>query len=952
MMRIIAAVYFICLFLPAQSQKILDNIKKKVSDKLDVKAAEQKAKKKATEMVFRELDKNRAEFDSTDFDYAILVSDNSGLFNVKEKGESGARFYTLANIANAFYKNVDFTDAENARFNLEMGELAYGMGRYVFAENRFKLARSVFENANLMEDLGYLKTIANQGLLYATMGRFTQAEEFTSNALTLRKKKLGETNMGVAASLNNYGVLHYSLGHYNEAEKYYSSAVSIIQANNMESAMPFAIVLNNQAIFFQAIGRYQEAVKVLSQAISIAEKLENNKSKNHLKFLSNLALLYQQINKYNEAENIYLGMEKLLGKNTADHATMLNNLAALYIVMQKGEKVVELLNQSTSIYKSVFGENNVAYAKVISDLGNYFRYNAKYGEAQPLLEKSMSIREQTLGKHHPLYVQSQEDLAILYWKNKSLDKANTLYHEVMEKSLDFITHYFPPMSEAEKTKYWDVLSQRFLRFYNFAVELTPNNKEILKDVYEYRIATKGILLNSTKKIKQHILETANPELTKDYLTWIDQKEELTRLYVYSRAELKEQNINIDSIEAGVNAMEKKLSEHSKDFLQGYSIARTGFADIQNQLKDPEAVVEIIRLRNYDQNFKEDCKYLALIITKDSDVPAMVVLENGILLETQFSKSYRFAIKTKSEDKYSYDQYWAPIESALKGKKTIYVSSDGVYQQLNLYTLKKPGGDYIINKYDIVVVGNSRDLITTPDKKTPQSKKHATLIGFPDYGSEKIPALPGTRIEVEGISKMLKNSGFEVMQFMENNASEKNLKSVKAPVFLHIATHGYFLEDVERARFPIGVHYENANENPLLRSGLLLAGAVNRSNENELPNLASNDNGVLTAYEAMNLNLEGASLIVLSACETGLGEVKAGEGVYGLQRAFLMAGADALIMSLWKVDDNATQQLMTNFYSNWISMGNKQKAFKQAQLQVMTKYKEPYYWGGFVMMGKQ
>jgi CHAT domain-containing protein len=273
---------------------------------------------------------------------------------------------------------------------------------------------------------------------------------------------------------------------------------------------------------------------------------------------------------------------------------------------------------------------------------------------------------------------------------------------------------------------------------------------------------------------------------------------------------------------------------------------------------------------------------------------------------------------------------------------IYVSPDGVYNQINLNTLRKPGGDVVLNRYDLVILGNSKDLIALKGRKAAVPRKSAFLLGFPDYGTNEVAPLPGTKVEVDAVAKLLKASAYQLTQY---------IKSIKAPTLIHIATHGYFLEDVEgNSNTVFGVNAENASGNPLLRSGLILAGAGDAISGKGKADMTSNDNGILTAYEAMNLNLEGTELVVLSACETGLGDVKSGEGVYGLQRAFLVAGADALIMSLWKVDDAATQQLMTNFYTNWLKTGNKQRAFKQAQLQLMTKYKEPYYWGAFVMIG--
>jgi CHAT domain-containing protein len=940
----------LCLFASQVNAQLLRDLKNAATNKARELATKENLNK-ATSSFLKNMERARAEFDSTDFDYAILISDNAGLFDVQEKGERLAKASSLINLGTAYYNNTDFTDEERARFQLESGELAYGSGNFAVAEKRFSAAKTIYEEANLTANLGYLKTLSNQGLLYATVGRFTQAQAFTEGALDIRKDAFGESHIGMASSLNNYGVLHYNLARYNESEKTLAQAVSVISAYGLKSSMPYSIVLNNQAMLFQAIGRFEEAETSLKEAIIVAEKLQSKKSKNHLKFLSNLALLYQQIGRYPEAEAIYLGMEKRLGKSNPDYASMLSNQAALYMMMGKEDKVENLLKTAASIYKNNFGEENPSFAKVVSDLGNFYRVTARYAEAHPLLEKALAIREKTLGKDHPLYVQSQEDLAIFHWKNNAPDKAYALYIELVEKSLLFINTYFPPMSEAEKTKYWDVLSPRFQRFYNFAIDASPAIPALVKDLYDYQIATKGLLLSSSNKVKQSIFNSRDGLLIKDYLTWIDQKEQLARLYAYSKSELRSQNINLDSIERVTNAMEKSLSERSKDFSQGYSASKTSFTKIRDLLGDQEAVVEIIRVRKYDQIFTDESAYVALILKKGVSAPLMRVLRNGQQLETRYAKFYRNAVQQRVQDDYSYDQYWAPIEGDLGAKKVIYFSPDGVFNQINLNTLKKPDADYLINRYDITILGNSKDLIALKSRKVTAPSKNATLLGFPDYGGTALEALPGTKTEIDGIAGVLKNSGYKLTILTQANATEAKLKSVKGPELLHIATHGYFLQDVDQSRSAFGIHLDNANENPLLRSGIMLAGAARTVSGAATPNLSSNDNGILTAYEAMNMNLEGTQLIILSACETGLGDIKAGEGVYGLQRAFLVAGADAMIMSLWKVDDHATQQLMKSFYTNWIKMRNKSKAFRQAQLQLMTKYNEPYYWGAFVMMGQ-
>jgi CHAT domain-containing protein len=384
---------------------------------------------------------------------------------------------------------------------------------------------------------------------------------------------------------------------------------------------------------------------------------------------------------------------------------------------------------------------------------------------------------------------------------------------------------------------------------------------------------------------------------------------------------------------------------------------------------------------FERSFDRKIKYAALILTAENpDNAALVLLPNGDQLESRYIRYYQNAIRTKVNDAYSYKAFWSAISNKLGNTKKVFLSPDGVYNSININTLKNPEtGKYVIDEHEIVLVSNTADVLMPQSAGNAQQ---AVLVGFPDYyksfapnnntpakvssyatlaadttqrfmAGSSITELPGTKTEINTIEEILKPLHLNVTKLMATDATEEKIKAIRAPKILHIATHGFFLaeadnSDSDDARSITGVSDKTLAENPLLRSGLLLAGAGKTiSGEKQ----AMAEDGILTAYEAMNLDLQKTELVVMSACETGLGQIRSGEGVYGLQRAFRAAGAQSILMSLWKVDDQATQELMGKFYSSWLKAGEKQHSFHEAQLSLREKFNHPYYWGAFVMVGK-
>ncbi len=905
-------------------------------------------KEKGRDYAEEKVSEKADSYDTTTFNYAIAFLDKAESFENTQEGEG-----VVKGLDRFLSKDNEKSDLEVARDLYERGRIHYNMRSYWASEKYLWLSIWAYYELDETEDPVFLKAVGTLALLYNNMGRYEIAD--TTNAYALDKWKISEgvESKGYAAEYNNQAVIAFNMGEYNKAEKIYNEALDLIEIVEGSESVPFAIAHNNLGILYQHMGRSEEALEMINKCLDIAEDELREKSGTYIQLMTNKALIQQENKQYEAAEATYqkaidlqTSRVKLNRKSDPDYAHLLNNMASLYLETGRTDKVEALLKESHDIYVSKFDEDHPSTSAAKADLGNFYRSQGRFSEAEGLLEKAFENRKSSLGDTHPVTIQSQEDLAILQWLNGNTPEATKNYDEVMEYSMSFINEFFPPMSEVEKTKYWEKMKNRFSTFYNFALANSVDDPTLLEKMINYRLLTKGMLLSTTTKIKNTILNSGDEELINLYNQWQDQKRTLAIYYSFSKEEVSKQNVNIDSLEDAANKSERLLSQKSSDFADALVTKSVDYKQIQSRLKTGEVVVEMIQFPEFKNAMTGSYKYAAVII-KQVGPPIVTVLENGDQLDKRYYAYYNNVIRNKIKDDYSYDQYWKRINNYLSDSKTVFFSPDGVYSQININTLKDPNGKYLVQDKVIKLIGSPKDLLEA--SSTTASGKNAFLLGFPNFGSSDIVPLPGTQKELQQVKSALVSGKYQVKDYTQANATEANIKGVSSPKIMHIATHGYFMEDIQSQGSVFGVQVEYAKNNPLLRSGLMLAGA---SSEEQNASFSEEENGILTAYEAMNLDLNTTELVVLSACETGKGDVSSGEGVYGLQRAFVMAGADKMIMSLWKVDDAATQDLMSRFYRNWILSGQEMsQAFRNAQIQLMATYPDPYYWGAFVMVGR-
>lgn len=898
-----------------------------------------------------------------------IANMSSGLAAMELRNGNYARADSLYQVVIVPYQQL--LKKEDRYYSQALNNLAavrQFQGRFVEALDMIKKSASTTRKVSGISSLAYGVALDNMALLRLRVGDLANSKSELDSALMIYEKTVGRESMEYASGMMSMGRYYQVTGDYTLAEPFLKDARLLIKKQKGEQSAEYAGVINGLAILYQTLGNYRDAEGLLKEARSIIEKVHGKTNEEYATAIQNLATLYQLQGSFDLAEPLLkeaLEIDRLtLGVNHPQYAITQQNLATLYQKLGRMADAQVMLEQVLQSSGRQFGKYHPSYITTLSNLAALYQDQGNFPLAETTWKQSVELRKKVLGEDHPDYARSLYGLAGVYHAQHQWAKAKENYEPVVEKYQKQVVEFFPALSEKEKSAFYAKIKPVFDAYQDFCFQYLHANptesSRTLEKLYNLQLGTKAILLNATSKVRARILASGDAELQELFKTWLVAKEEIVRFYNSSQDERSKFNVDLPSLELKANDLEKKLSSKSDAFRSQFEKESVTWKNVQDALLDGEAAVEILRIKK--KYAKDSIYYVGMMVNKSSASPELISWKLGSQLEGRKFKYHRNTIKHHLNDTISYSFYWEPLAAKLAKGSTVFLSCDGVFNKVNFNSLfDRSTHRFVIEDYRIRQLTNTRELIGRNSAAQAKSNS-ASLYGFADFNlgavdvhvatkgnlaralgfdEGAIPALPATEKEVDEIQKLLKANVWSAQSYKRAEATEENMKSSDNPKVIHIATHGFFLGDLE-------LEDDETSElasNPLFRSGVLLAGAgVDREASQR------KEDGILTAYEAMNLNLDNTELVVLSACETGLGEVRNGEGVYGLQRSFLVAGANNVLMSLWQVDDVATQELMNAFYALWIKGTGKHEAFRDAQLQMKGKYQIPYFWGAFVLIG--
>jgi CHAT domain-containing protein len=906
-----------------------------------------------------------------EFKKSIKLNEECLSIRIKQFGESHTGYMmTLNNLASDYMSLGDYFLA------LELNRKCLDLRMKYLDENHSHIIMS----------------LNNLGRTYFQISNYQKSKDCFEKAIKIFERTTNKNPEQYISTLLNLSDVYDYMDNYAASLDLREQCMKINDATGNNKSFLYTTIITKLSDSYYDLGILAKTEEVLLECLLIRESLFGETHLKCAETLSNLTLLYKKIGKYNLAldylDESYEIIRIILGENHPDCFNLFSLKAQIYSDMGDFDSALSYAKRALDGIEKTLGKASERYSGILNDYGYYLTRLNKLNQAEDVLLRSVNTKKQYYSKENSSYYGPFNNLSTVYLCKK--DFKNFFYYQNQVLTLkynEFIRSQLL-ITSVQRDSFKKDLSLQLLSVLPILFQTSEGISKYSNEIIDYWFKINGINSNLNRAIQQKL--TNKDSL---FIAQFEEHKQLQVLYNYYCEQTKDEinNASID-LEKLKNQVSKSEVEIYKQLIENQNDQQDITAQlIKNNLEEDEVFLEIIRVQDYDylkEYWLDSTNYIVIIVTKDSNAFEILKMPIGNDLDNELYSSYynttfSDARSSNFQDRIVYSSFWKPMAMKIMKYNTVYVSMNGVYNKLNLNTIYNPEtGKYLLEEYDIHIVNSARDFVSNKEsEKREYSTNTACLFGFPNFdgnssissgknevfafnrdlskesidcitrGGTKVSSLSETKEEVQNISKTLTSYDWKVISYIADSANETNLKGIKSPRILHIATHGYFFPDIpleDGNDRILGIEKERVIQDPMLRSGLLLSGA-NKTLKGEV---SIGENGLLSAAEASLLDLSETELVVLSACETGKGEETNSEGVYGLRKAFSDAGAQNIIMSLWKVDDKVTQEFMSRFYEIWLNEKTTiRQAFNRTQLEIKAKYPEPYYWGAFILMGE-
>lgn len=938
----------------------------------------------------------------------IIANDSSSLAFLYP-AYLGFYYYTQNDFLSA--AEISMQQADNwqrlhGKNNSTYGEFTHNIGASLNAaghtDRAYPYLKEAIENAEALhtDSITLGERIITMGDYYTEMGLYNDALNYYQRAITLLGPHIEEDPLIYNIALSDVSMTLAQLGQYRESIDAGLECVENIRKMNGTDSEAYALANSGLIMSYSDLGQMDKGLRVCTDSKLIIDSIYGKSHPRYWMLSIDEAEIFRRKEDYQTALDKFLSLKALVdssgGTDWNQYNIILSSIGMTYYDIKNFNLALDYINASIALAEKQNRAENPDYARDLLNKAQILTSSGMHTEALKTLQKSMEIIERQLGKNHKTYINALASLSKIHY---SIGRHDLVVQDLQELSqlLAFRVHeYFSFLSEKERQLFLDDIQFYYALMNNLAARISNQHAEIIAQMYNNSLALKGLLARRSSQLREVIARSNDAMLISQYDEWIALKSFLSK---QSALPFESRISYMDSLTTRAEQLEKFLLENSNEFYQTSLQDDISMSDILGQLKPGEAAVEFITYNNASFIPDEEKDYAALVLLAGDKNAHFIPLS----AEGEIDKLIHFDAERKADyvDRIyqindrgfvvneqpvasAYELFWKPLESVLKGVKRVYFSPSGLLYRINLNAIAVTDSTILSDYFDLVQMESTRNILAkkiTPEK----SQREACLFGgityslnptempnpnsAPSIGSvharstsfsvpdevrgqyENWQYLPGTQKEVNSIASILAKKNIKTLTYTGAQGTEEAFAacSGESPDILHISTHGFFFNEPDQKTNTTGLVNEyHRSADPMIRSGILFAGA-NASWQNSESRIEGREDGILTARDISQMNLEGTELVVLSACETGLGDIVGNEGVYGLRRAFEIAGAEHLIMSLWQVPDKQTSELMILFYSNWILEGmNIHDAFNAAQRVMRMKYDNPYFWAGFVL----